>query len=144
MDQANLYRKGAWLCRDYVIETSRDKPYDQFVTEQMAGDVLGAGAATSFLVAGPHVPAATVGRAQCRSSGTGRSLDEIMQTIGASMLGITMNCADATPDPITLQDYYAMSAVFQDIEFGSRKVEGLRGCPVTKGSGSSRFSPKGA
>ena len=53
-------------------------------------------------------------------------MDEIMQTIGASMLGITMNCARCHThkfDPITLKDYYAMSAVFQDIEFGSRKVE---------------------
>jgi hypothetical protein len=126
--EANLYRKGAWLYRDYVIEAfNQDKPYDQFVTEQMAGDVLGAGAATGFLVAGPHVPAATVGRepSAIRQARADR-MDEIMQTIGASMLGITMNCARCHThkfDPITLKDYYAMSAVFQDIEFGSRKVE---------------------
>ena len=116
------------VVRDYVIEAfNRDKPYDQFVTEQMAGDVLGAGAATGFLVAGPHVPAATVGRepSAIRQARADR-MDEIMQTIGASMLGITMNCARCHThkfDPITLKDYYAMSAVFQDIEFGSRKVE---------------------
>ena len=126
--EANLYRKGAWLYRDYVIEAfNQDKPYNQFVTEQMAGDVQGAGAATGFLVAGPHVPAATVGRepSAIRQARADR-MDEIMQTIGASMLGITMNCARCHThkfDPITLKDYYAMSAVFQDIEFGSRKVE---------------------
>ena len=83
---------------DYVIEAfNQDKPYDQFVTEQMAGDVLGAGAATGFLVAGPHVPAATVGRepSAIRQARADR-MDEIMQTIGASMLGITMNCARCT------------------------------------------------
>jgi len=126
--EANLFRKGAWLYRDYVIEAfNQDKPYDQFVTEQIAGDVMGAGAATGFLVAGPHVPAATVGRepSAVRQARADR-MDEIMQTIGASMLGITMQCARCHThkfDPITLKDYYAMSAVFEDIEFGSRHLE---------------------
>ncbi|MGB0422551.1 MAG: DUF1549 domain-containing protein, partial [Limisphaerales bacterium] len=86
--EANLFRKGAWLYRDYVIDAfNQDKPYDQFVTEQIAGDVMGAGAATGFLVAGPHVPAATVGRepSAVRQARADR-MDEIMQTIGASML----------------------------------------------------------
>ena len=126
--EANLFRKGAWLYRDYVIEAfNQDKPYDQFVTEQIAGDVMGAGAATGFLVAGPHVPAATVGRepSAVRQARADR-MDEIIQTIGASMLGITMQCARCHThkfDPITLKDYYAMSAVFEDIEFGSRHLE---------------------
>ena len=61
--EANLYRKNAWIYRDYVVRAfNEDLPYDRFITEQIAGDQLGAGEATGFLVAGPHVPAATVGR----------------------------------------------------------------------------------
>jgi hypothetical protein len=49
-----------------------------------------------------------------------------MQTVGASMLGVTMSCARCHNhkfDPISIQDYYSMTAVFQDIEFGSRFPE---------------------
>lgn len=126
--EANLYRKNAWVYRDYVVRAfNEDKPYDQFVREQIAGDSLGAGDATGFLVAGPHVPAATVGRepAAIRQARADR-MDEIMQTIGASLMGVTLNCARCHGhkfDPVTLKDYYALTAVFQDIEFGSRFPE---------------------
>ncbi|SVC88103.1 uncharacterized protein METZ01_LOCUS340957, partial [marine metagenome] len=61
--ESNLYRKLAWVYRDYVIRAfNQDLPYDRFVTEQLAGDGLGTGEALGFLVAGPHVPAATVGQ----------------------------------------------------------------------------------
>ncbi len=126
--EANLYRKNAWLYRDYVVRAfNEDVPYDRFVREQIAGDSLGTGEATGFLVAGPHVPAATVGRepAAIRQARADR-MDEIMQTVGASIMGVTIGCARCHHhkfDPITIQDYYAMSAVFQDVEFGSRSPE---------------------
>ncbi len=126
--EANLYRKNAWIYRDYVVRAfNEDKPYDQFVQEQIAGDSMGAGEATGFLVAGPHVPAATVGRepAAIRQARADR-MDEIMQTISASIMGVTMGCARCHNhkfDPITIKDYYAMTGVFQDIEFGSRFPE---------------------
>ncbi|WP_431197941.1 DUF1549 domain-containing protein, partial [Rhodopirellula bahusiensis] len=87
--EANLYRKNAWVYRDYVVRSfNEDKPYDQFVQEQIAGDSMGAGEATGYLVAGPHVPAATVGRepTAIRQARADR-LDEIMQTVGASVMG---------------------------------------------------------
>ncbi len=123
--EANLYRKNAWVYRDYVVRSfNEDKPHDQFVREQIAGDSMGVGEATGFLVAGPHVPAATVGRepAAIRQARADR-MDEIMQTVGASVLGVTIGCARCHNhkfDPLTIQDYYAMTAVFQDVEFGSR------------------------
>lgn len=126
--EANLYRKNAWIYRDYVVRAfNEDKPYDQFVREQIAGDSLGAGEATGFLVAGPHVPAATVGRepAAIRQARADR-MDEIMQTVGASIMGVTIGCARCHNhkfDPISITDYYAMTGVFQDIEFGSRHPE---------------------
>ncbi len=126
--EANLYRKNAWVYRDYVIRSfNDDKPYDQFLCEQIAGDTMGVGEATGFLVAGPHVPAATVGRepSAIRQARADR-MDEIIQTIGASVLGVTIGCARCHNhkfDPVTIRDYYAMTAVFQDIEFGSRQPE---------------------
>lgn len=126
--EANLYRKNAWVYRDYVVRSlNEDKPYDQFVREQIAGDSMGIGEATGFLVAGPHVPAATVGRepAAIRQARADR-MDEIMQTVGASVMGLTMGCARCHNhkfDPISIRDYYAMTAVFQDVEFGSRHPE---------------------
>lgn len=126
--EANLYRKNAWIYRDYVVRAfNEDRPYDQFVREQLAGDSLGTGEATGFLVAGPHVPAATVGRepAAIRQARADR-MDEIMQTVGASILGITIGCARCHNhkfDPITISDYYAMTGVFQGVEFGSRHPE---------------------
>ena len=126
--ESNLYRKNAWIYRDYVVRAfNEDKPYNQFVQEQIAGDSLGVGEATGFLVAGPHVPAATVGRepTAIRQARADR-MDEIMQTVGASVMGVTIGCARCHNhkfDPITIKDYYSMTGVFQDIEFGSRFPE---------------------
>jgi mono/diheme cytochrome c family protein len=126
--ESNLYRKNAWFYRDYVIRAfNNDTPYNQFITEQLAGDQLGVGEATGFLVAGPHVPAATVGRepTAIRQARADR-VDEIMQTIGASMMGVTVGCARCHNhkfDPISIQDYYSLTAVFQGVEFGGRIPE---------------------
>jgi len=51
--ESNMYRKNAWMYRDYVVRSfNEDKPYDTFIREQLAGDTMGAGDATGFLVAG--------------------------------------------------------------------------------------------
>ncbi len=126
--ESNLYRKLAWVYRDYVIRAfNQDLPYDRFVTEQLAGDGMGTGEALGFLVAGPHVPAATVGQepSAIRQARADR-MDEIMQTVGASLMGVSISCARCHNhkfDPVSIQDYYSMTAVFQDIEFGSRFPE---------------------
>lgn len=126
--ESNLYRKNAWIYRDYVIRSfNNDTPYDRFITEQLAGDQMDAGEATGFLVAGPHVPAATVGRepSAIRQARADR-MDEIMQTLGASMMGVTVSCARCHNhkfDPISIQDYYSLTAVFQGVEFGGRIPE---------------------
>ena len=126
--ESNLYRKLAWVYRDYVIRAfNQDLPYDRFVREQLAGDGMGTGEALGFLVAGPHVPAATVGQepSAIRQARADR-MDEIMQTVGASLMGVSISCARCHNhkfDPVSIQDYYSMTAVFQDIEFGSRFPE---------------------
>ena len=126
--ESNMYRKNAWIYRDYVIRAfNEDKSYDQFILEQLAGDTVGMGEATGFLVAGPHVPAATVGQQpEAQRQAKADRMDEIMQTIGASMMGVTIGCARCHNhkfDPISINDYYSMTAVFQDVEFGGRFPE---------------------
>ncbi len=124
--ESNYYRKNAWPYRDYVINAfNEDKPYDQFIAEQIAGDMLGADAATGFLVAGPHVPGETVGQEtlaikQARYD----RMDETLQTVGSSIMGMTMSCARCHNhkfDPISIKDYYSMIALFQDMEYDHRK-----------------------
>ena len=133
--ESNMYRKNAWLYRDYVTQAfNEDKPYNQFLFEQIAGDTVGQGVATGFLVSGPHVPIATVGQEpSARRQARADRLDEVLQTVGASSLGMTIGCARCHNhkfDPISIKDYYSMSAVFEDIEFGSRFPELGRGSPA--------------
>ncbi|MBL9185938.1 MAG: PSD1 domain-containing protein [Opitutaceae bacterium] len=123
--EANLYRKNAWPYRDYVIRAfNEDLPFNRFIHEQIAGDAAGVDEATGFLVAGMYVHAATVGREvpairQARSD----RLDETIQSVSASLLGMTMACARCHNhkfDPIPQKDYYALAAVFQGLEYGPR------------------------
>ncbi|MEM6689381.1 MAG: PSD1 and planctomycete cytochrome C domain-containing protein [Planctomycetota bacterium] len=126
--EANLYRKYAWPYRDYVIDAfNEDLPYDQFVREQLAGDVLGAPMATGYLVAGPNIPKSSMGnRVEDHMIARGNRLDQTIQTISASVLGMTVGCArchDHKFDPISIEDYYSMKAVFEDLEYEPRIPE---------------------
>ncbi len=102
----------AWRYRDYVIDALNcDKPYDQFVSEQIAGDLLPHGspeqrsgqlAATSFLVLGP-----TNYELQDKDLLTMEVVDEQIDTMGRAMLGMTVGCArchDHKFDPIPTRE----------------------------------------
>jgi mono/diheme cytochrome c family protein len=123
--ESNLYRRNAWPYRDYVIRAfNADLPFDRFIREQIAGDVLGVDEATGFLVAGGFVHAATVGRElpAIRQARADR-LDETIQSVGAALLGVTIGCARCHNhkfDPISQKDYYSLTAVFQGLEYGHR------------------------
>ena len=137
--ESNLYRRNAWQYRDYVIRSfNQDKPYTNFIKDQLAGDQTGYPRATGFLVSGPHVPPATVGQqpsaiAEARYD----RLDQVMQTVGASMMGMTLGCARCHThkfDPIKIKDYYALLANFQGLEFGIRRPElADRSHPIVNG-----------
>lgn len=109
-------RSGAWRYRDYVIESfNRNKPYDRFIREQLAGDELYpddpfAWVATGFLRHYPDEHNA-VNLEQRRQE----ILNDITDTTGAAFLGITLGCAkchDHKTDPIAQDDYYRMQAFF--------------------------------
>jgi hypothetical protein len=131
--EQNHLRPNAWPYRDYVIRAlNRDEPYSRFVTEQIAGDVVGAGnpeieAATGFLVAGVHD---TVGIRSPEGALQQRAndLDDIVATTGAAFLGLTVGCArchDHKFDPIPQRDYYRLTAVFAGVQHGERPL-GMR------------------
>ncbi len=124
-------RPNAWRYRDYVIESfNADKPYDQFIKEQIAGDLLPKPTITAlgFLSAGPWD---FVGQQETRSDMLRRAAraldldDMVTQTLTATM-GITINCArchDHKLDPITQEEYYRLWAVFAGVKRGDRETD---------------------
>jgi hypothetical protein len=116
----NIAHGNAWRYRDYVIRSfNADKPYDQFIREQIAGDLLPAQdeaarreqlIATGFLALGPKVLAEVDERKMELDI-----VDEQVDTLGRAILGLTLGCArchDHKFDPLTTDDYYAMAGIF--------------------------------
>jgi len=116
-------RDHAWRYRDYVIHAfNEDKPYDRFLQEQIAGDVLWpddtqAVIATGFLAAGPWD---FVGQVETKSDELRRSarsldLDDMATQVMTSTMATTINCCrchDHKLDPISQQEYFQLRAVF--------------------------------
>lgn len=136
--EQNHLRDRAWPYRDYVIHAlNSDKPYPRFVEEQLAGDLLGQGdpeiqAATGFLVAGVHD---TVGIQTDEGTRQQRAndLDDIVSTIGATFLGLTVGCAkchDHKFDPIPQRDYYRLAAVVAGVHHGERPLSSAQAAHV--------------
>ncbi len=123
--ETNRERPNAWHYRDWVIDAfNGDKPYDQFIVEQLVGDALGADAATGFLVAGSNdiVKGAD---AQLGLMQRQDELADIINTTGTAFLGLTTGCARCHNhkfDPISQSDYYAMQAVFAGVNHGDRAL----------------------
>lgn len=122
------FRPGAYHYRDWVIKSlNADLPYNEFVRMQLAGDRLQPGyvgaSAVGFLVAGPYpgqITAKTVERIRYDQ------LDDMLMTIGGSMLGLTLGCVrchDHKYDPLPQQDYYALAATFAQSSHGSVSLD---------------------
>lgn len=122
--ETNRERKTAYPYRDYIIDAfNSDKPYDQFIREQLAGDALGTDAATGFLVAGTYdiVKGDPVLNAMQRQD----ELADMVNTTGTAFMGLTMGCARCHNhkfDPILQKDYYSMQAVFAGVNHGERPI----------------------
>jgi hypothetical protein len=115
-------RPNAWRYRDYVIRAiNTDKPYDEFIREQIAGDELypnepEALIATGFLRAGPWEHTGMSVEAVTRQM----FLDDVTNAVGVTFLGLTLGCArchDHKFDPIQTKDYYRLQAAFASTEF---------------------------
>jgi hypothetical protein len=142
MDE-NLAYGNAWRYRDYVVAAfNADKPYDQFVREQIAGDLIERGSRESAV--GSRAENRRIASANTANSllptaspvvATGflslgakmlaeddpvkmemDIIDEQVDTIGRTFLGLTLGCArchDHKYDPIRMDDYYSLAGIFK-------------------------------
>ena len=119
-----LVFKEAWRYRDYVIDAfNDDMPFDQFIEEQVAGDLLPASSladrrrqriATTFLVLGNN-NLEEQDKAQLRMD----VVDEQIETLGKAFLAQTIACArchDHKFDPIPTRDYYALAGILRNVK----------------------------
>jgi mono/diheme cytochrome c family protein len=128
-------RPNAWPYRDYVIRSlNEDKPYDRFVAEQIAGDVLypddpRATVATGMIAAGPWD---FVGHVELREGTVDKDIarandrDDMVASTMSTFLSLTVHCArchDHKFDPIRQEDYYALQAVFAGVERADRPYD---------------------
>ncbi|MBS0201385.1 MAG: DUF1549 domain-containing protein [Planctomycetes bacterium] len=119
----------AWRYRDWVVAAfNRDLPYDQFVSQQVAGDLMqpndsgridaDALVATGMLAIADFVPG-DVDKQQMIADYVNDQID----VVGRAFLGLTLSCArchDHKFDPITIEDYYSLAGIF----FSTRLVPG--------------------
>ncbi|QDT36641.1 DUF1553 domain-containing protein [Stratiformator vulcanicus] len=119
-----------WPYRDYVIRSfNEDKPFDRFVIEQLAGDMVGKNdpeveIGTAFLVCGPHDD---VGNQDVKAQAVIRAneIDDIVRATSEAFLGLTVGCArchDHKFDPIEQKDYYRMVSAFGGVHHGERPI----------------------
>ena len=117
----NVAHGNAWRYRDYVVESfNKNVPYNQFISEQIAGDLLPYKSdsekhahliATGYLTLGPKV-LAEVDKQKMEMD----IIDEQIDTMGKTFLGLTLGCArchDHKFDPILTADYYSLAGVFK-------------------------------
>ena len=112
-------KPNAWRYRDYVIRSfNNDKPYDQFIREQLAGDELPTVTRDSIIATGFYRLGLWDDEPADRLLALYEGFDDIITTTSQAFLGLTVNCArchDHKIDPIPQRDYYALLAFFQGV-----------------------------
>ncbi len=128
-------RPNAWPYRDYVIRAfNEDKPYRRFVREQVAGDALWPNTrdgvvATGFIAAGPwdfighaEVPESKIDGKVARHT----DRDDMVRTVMEAFTSTTVGCAQCHHhkfDPVSMEDYYSLQAVFAALDRADRPYE---------------------
>lgn len=117
-----------WRYRDYVIRAfNENKPYDQFIREQIAGDELDEVTADSLIATGYYRLGLWDDEPVDRKMAFYDGLDDIVGTTAQAMLGLTLNCArchDHKLDPLPQADYYRFLAFFQNVKHFDNGGEG--------------------
>ncbi|MGE0606988.1 MAG: PSD1 and planctomycete cytochrome C domain-containing protein, partial [Pirellulales bacterium] len=112
-------KPNAWRYRDYVIDSlNADKPYDQFIREQLAGDELPGATHETIIATGYYRLGLWDDEPADRVLARFEGFDDLVTTTGQAFLGMTINCArchDHKIDPIPQADYYKLVAFFQDV-----------------------------
>ena len=124
-----------WRYRDYVIRSfNEDKPYDQFLTEQLAGDEIENPTTDSIVATGYYRLGQWDDEPADPLKAKYDDLDDIVATTSQTMLGLTVNCArchDHKIDPIPQADYYKMVSFFENIRrYGVRSDESVHEASV--------------
>jgi len=122
--ETNMTFPNAWRYRDYVIDSfNADKPYDRFVSEQIAGDLLPIKSDQEWqqnLIATGFLAIGTKGLNQQSARQFKMDVvDEQIDTVSQAILGLTVSCArchDHKFDPIPITDYYAMAGIFMSTD----------------------------
>tara|TARA_R110002049_G_scaffold27321_2_gene94260 strand:+ start:476348 stop:479197 length:2850 start_codon:yes stop_codon:yes gene_type:complete len=127
----NLAFGNAWRYRDYVVQAfNDDKPFDRFLIEQIAGDLVPHATqetktATGFLVLGAKVLAEPD-----REKLTMDTIDEQIDVTGKAFMGMTLGCVrchDHKFDPIKQSDYYSLAAIFRSTKtFGDTNTGAIK------------------
>jgi hypothetical protein len=129
--ERDLPRANSWHFRNWVIDAlNRDMPYDEFVRQQLSGDVMpnkdaASTIATGFLVAGAHDTVLPNSQRQ-RNVMRQDELEDVVSTVGQTFLGLTIHCArchDHKFDPISTREYYQLTATLSGLQFGDRTVK---------------------
>lgn len=123
-ETADYPSPAAWRYRNYVIDSfNSDKPYNQFIREQIAGDILASGEDESSYA---ESVTATGFLAISRRFGFDSenyhhlTIQDTLDTVGQSILGLTIGCArchDHKFDPISAKDYYALYGIFESSNY---------------------------
>jgi hypothetical protein len=118
-------RPNAWRYRDWVIQAfNEDKPYNQFIREQLANDQLKPGDTEALIPTGFCRNGPTVDNADNEETRMDE-LDDMVTTTSSVFLGLTVGCArchDHKYDPIPQKDYYRMQAVFFNYKKADRAL----------------------
>ena len=114
--ERNRIRENAWRYRDWVIQSlNRDLPYDEFVRQQIAGDVLYPDDLDALIATGYHVcgtwdqVAHLEGSSVMKSAARQEHMEDLVATLSQAFMGLTVNCArchDHKFDPISQVDYF--------------------------------------
>ena len=125
--KARNYPQG-YRYRDWVVNAlNRDLPYDRFITEQIAGDLLGSPgdpgrlAALGLFALGPVYYQDNGEQAKALAD----EWDDRIDTLTRGVLGLTVSCArchDHKFDPITTADYYALAGIFASSDYQERPI----------------------
>ena len=125
-----VFAEHAWRYRDYLIQAfNQDKPFDLFIKEQLAGDLMPASSpeqrasqlvATGFLMVG-DLEIVNPDKAKMETD----HIDTQLIKIGGAFLGMTMGCArchDHKFDPVGLEDYYGMAGMLRSSPSSGKMV----------------------
>jgi mono/diheme cytochrome c family protein len=123
-------KPNVWRYRDYVIHSfNEDKPYPQYIREQLAGDELETPTAETLIATGYYRLGQWDDEPVDRVQALYDELDDIIATTGQVFLGLTVNCArchDHKIDPFPQRDYYRLLAFFHGLQrYGDRSPESV-------------------